>query len=414
MRIESTFYRSVLIFGVLMLVNHSGALAQSSERPLSLGVQQTIAFDSNLFRLSDSTSVPPSSGLKSRSDQISNTAMTLGYANSFGSQNVSVAANIGAIRYADFSRGNRNVYGISAKVNGDLNRAVFAGLDLGQNRNASAFADQQGLSPNLISTSSLGLTLGYRLNPTWSIVSKVDATIIENSAQDLAASNRRLQGKEVGLRYSPESGLDGSFVLRRTNVKSQNSQLTDFFGNALPSSVNNGFEQNTVLFRLNYQPAGLSRFNGELGYAQIDYTSLTQRDSGGLRFKISYDYSYSDALSFRTTAGRDTTSTGTAFSSNVQNDTLGLSMSLAATPRVRLLANVDYIRRNFAADGAVALGVAPTRVDTINALGMSLNYELLRNLNISAGYSRTNRTSTFSQFEYSGNIFTIGANLVLR
>jgi Putative beta-barrel porin 2 len=414
MRIKGLFFKLTLIASALSVAHNQQAWAQSSERPLSLSASQTISFDNNLFRLADNASVPQSSGLKGRGDQISNTSMALGYANSFGTQTVGVTGTLGVVRFADFSRGNRNVYGVNAKWTGDINRALFTGVDVGRSRSASAFGDQQGFNPNLISTTSLGLTLGYKLDPTWAIVSKFDQTNFDNSAPDLIAANRKVQGKEIALRYQPESGIDGAFVLRTVDIKSPNLQLTDIFGNPLTTNINNGYRQNLALFRVNYQPTGLSRLNGEIGYSQLDYVALARRNTSGLRVKGSYSYNYSDALSFGASIGRETSAAGTAFTGNVQNDSLGLSMSLSATPRIRLQANVDYIRRDFSADAGVALGQTGNRVDTTNALGLNVNYELLRNLNVSAGFARTSRSSSFSQFEYSGNVFTLGANLILR
>jgi hypothetical protein len=414
MRIKGLFVKLTLVSSALPGVLYQPAWAQSSERPLSLSVSQTLSFDNNLFRLADNATVPQSSGLKGRDDQISNTSMAVGYANSFGTQTIAVNGNLGVVRFANFSGGNRNVYGVNAKWTADVNRAIFTGVDVAQSRIASAFGDQQGFTPNLISTISFGLNLGYKLNPTWAIVSKFDQSNFDNSAANLSAADRKVQGKEIALRYQPESGLDGSFVLRTVEIKSPNLQRNDIFGNPLSINVNNGYRQNLVLFRANYQPTGLSRLNGEIGYSQLDYVSLAQRNTSGLRVKGTYAYTLSDALSFGATIGRETSASGTAYSGNVQNDSLGVSMAFSATPRIKLQTNLDYIRRDFSADAGVALGQTGNRVDTIKIVGVNASYELLRNLNVSAGFARTSRSSSFSQFEYSGNLVTLGANLLLR
>jgi Putative beta-barrel porin 2 len=388
--------------------------AQGQERPLSLSAKQTLSFDSNALQLPSGVSPPASYGTGKRSDIISNTSVSGGYVNSFGTQNLSANADLGLVRYANLGRLDRNTYALGASLNGDLGPAIYSNANLLTSRIGTVFANQFGVDPNLTTTFQLGGQLGYRFSPTWSVFGGLDQIKRDNSAAQLAASDSRSTGKEVGVRYQPQSGLDGSLVWRRVDFKFPTAQSQDFFGNLLPSSVNNGYQQNQALLRLSYQPNGIGSLIGEVGVSSLDYEALPQRNSNGLLLKVSYNYMVSDAWNLSALLGRDSTVVASAFSSSVQDTNAGFSANWKPTGRIGVRANLDLSKRNFNADAGVALGVTSNRKDTYLTYGLGGSYELLRNLNLTMNLTRYDRSSNISNFSSAGSTAMIGLDLLLR
>lgn len=58
-------------------------------------------------------------------------------------------------------------------------------------------------------------------------------------------------------------------------------------------------------------------------------------------------------------------------------------------------------------------GVATPQTDTINMLGLKLNYKWTRNVKIGAGYDRTDKTSNNATSEYKRNIYSIFLNAAI-
>jgi Putative beta-barrel porin 2 len=392
----------------------SVSFAQGQERPLSFTARQSLSYDSNVLQIPSGGSLPASYGTTKRSDVISNTSVLGGYVNSFGTQNLSATADLGLVRYANLSRLNRNTYSLGGTLNGDLGPAVYSSLNLLTSRLGTSFANQFGLEPNLTTTFQVGGQLGYRFSPTWSVFGGLDQIKRDNSAPQLAAADSRSSGKEVGLRYQPQSGLDGSMVWRQVDTKLPNAQTRDFFGNLLPSAVNNGYQQDQAVIRLSYQPNGISSLNGEVGLSRLEYSSLTQRNSNGLLLKLNYNYLVSDAWSLSARVGRDSTVVASAFASSVQDTNAGVSASWKPTGRIGVNGNIGVSKRDFNADAGVALGSTSNRRDTFLTYSVGGSYELMRNINLTANISRYDRSSNIAAFLSTGSTLLLGLDLVLR
>jgi hypothetical protein len=392
----------------------SVSFAQGQDRPLTLTVRQTLSFDSNVLQLRDGANPPASYNTGKRGDLISNTSVSGGYINNFGMQNLSANADLGLVRYANLSRLNRDTYALGGNLSGDLNPAVYSSFNLSTSRLGTSFANQFGLEPNLTTSFQIGGQLGFRFNPTWSVFGGLDQITRDNSAVQLAAADSRSSGKEIGLRYQPQSGIDGSLVWRQVDTRFPNAQSRDFFGNLLPSAVNNGYQQNQAIVRLNYQPNGISSLSGEVGVSSLDYSALPQRNTNGLLLKLNYNYLVSDAWSLGARLGRDSTVVASAFASSVQDTSAGLSANWKPTGRISVRGNIDLSKRNFNADAGVALGVTANRRDSYLVYGVGGSYELLRTLNLTMNVSRYDRSSNIANFSSSGSTAMLGLDFLLR
>jgi hypothetical protein len=389
-------------------------LAQTADRPLVLGVRQTFAFDSNTLQTSSTAANPSQYGTSSKSDQISSTSVRLGYQNTFGTQALNLNGEIGLVRYANFSALNRTTDSFSLRWNADWAPWFYTQLDGGTSKTAAVLANQLGLDPNSSRLQSAGVTFGYRFTPAWSTFVRMDEVKRDNTSPSLLAGNLRASGKEVGVRYQPQSGIEGSLLYRKADTSFPNFQTQSLSGANLGAGFDNSFSQQQFLGRISYQPTAISSFSGEIGVSSSEYKQLSQRNGSGVVAKVQYGYSISDAWTLNARIGRDLSSTTTVFASNVVDNTVGIGLLWKPTARVGVRTSVDYAKRSFQSDPGTVLGLSGIRRDTIQSISLGASYELLRNLSLSTDYRHFARSSTFPGLNASGNVLTLGLDFSVR
>jgi hypothetical protein len=402
-----------IVVTFLAVVLPSVAIAQGLDRPLGLNARQQITFDSNALQLRDGARPPAAYGTE-RNDRILTTSVGAAYQDSFGTQSVTARGDLAYTNRSNFGLLDSTTYGLGATQTGDWNPAVYSTLNVNLSRVNTSLANQFAVEPNLTTALVIGGSVGYRFDPTWSMFLGLDQTKRDNSSAQLAQSDTRLAGKELGVRYQPLSGIDGSLVWRRVDVRFPNAQTVDLLGNALPSAVNNTYQQNQYLFRTTYQPTGISTLSGEIGYSSTSYAALSQRNSGGLILRGNYNYAVSDAWEIVSKLSRENTVAASAFASSVLTTSAGFSAIWKATGRTSVRANIDWIIRDFSQDAGVAQGITANRKDTSRNFGVGANYELLRSLSLTANYLKYSRGSSIATYSMGGHSLGVGLDFNIR
>jgi hypothetical protein len=403
-----------IVSAALCAAFSSGTAAQSLERPLTLTARQSFAHDSNVFQLNSSSPPPAIYGTSKKGDSISTTSLGLAYGNSFGTQNFSLSTDVSRVQYANLDQLNRTIYQLAGRLDGDLSPVFYHGLNVGSSRLGTLFANQSGFSPNLVASQNVGLTLGFRFNPTWSTFVGVDRTNRENSALGFQASDTKIAGKEIGLRYQPQSGIDVSGVIRNVSNSFSAAQIFDSLGNPLPIAVSNNNDQRQFFMRVNYQPNAISSLTTEIGRSSVSYDSLAQRNSSGLLLRTTYNYALSEAWNLSAKLARDTSVAGSAFASNIINTNVGVAANWKATARTSFRVNYDFSRRDFKDDPSVVLGSGVRRKDSLSTFGMGTSYELLRTVNLNMVFAHNSRLSNIAAFQSNSNTLTLSADWTLR
>ena len=402
------------VSAAILTIFSGAASAQSLERPLALTARQSFTHDSNVFQLSSSSAVPSIYGTSKKSDFISTTAVGLSYGNSFGTQNFSLSGDLSRVQYASLDQLNRTTYQVAGRLDGDLSPIFYYGLNAGSSRLGTLFANQTGFAPNLVTSQNVGANLGFRFNPTWSTFVGIDRISRENSAVGLLSSDTKILGREIGLRYQPQSGIDVSAVARNVSNSFGAAQTFDSLGNPLPVGVSNNNDQRQIFLRVSYQPTAISSVTTEIGRSSVNYDSFAQRNSSGLLLRTSYNYSLSDAWSLSGRLTRDTSVAGAAFASNVINTGVGVAANWKATARTSFRANYDVSQRDFKDDPSVILGSGIRRKDTLSSVGVGATYELLRTVNVNLNLARNSRSSNVAAFQSNSNTVMLSADWVLR
>jgi hypothetical protein len=385
--------------------------ANAEKRPLSISFGQTISQDSNVFRLPSTTAVPAIYGNSSKSDIVSRTYGAVGYDNIISKQQIQLRADLDLRRYNTYSQLNRNIYGLSAAWNGNIDRSIYGSANIGYNSTATEFFDQTGLSNNQIKTQQLGATLGYRFTPTWSVFTRFDLVNRENSASTLQTGNIESTTFELGARFEPASGLSGEISARKRSVDYPNSQTV--FISGVPTSFSNSFVSDQVVAKISYAPNAISSFSGQLGATRLNFDQLTQRNTSGYLANFKYNYRFSDALNLGATLSKDVANDAVSFSSPITVTRMGLDASWRPTGRISVGASFFNTKRDFSSDPGVIAGTNLLTSDRIQASSVTGRYELLRTVFLTAGLTRQSRSAPVASAIFNNTLVTIGVDFRL-
>jgi Putative beta-barrel porin 2 len=406
---------TALTLGFAVLVHASTASTASAQeaetRPLVFTAGQTFLFDNNIFRLNDAAAVPAAYGSTSRSDRISSTYGAISYDNTISKQEISARLDLNMLRYSAHAALNRNTYSALASWKGDIDRAWFAGANVGLSSTATDFFNQTGFSPNEVRGTQFGATLGYRFTPAWSAVSRLDLNNRVNSAAALSSADSRSTGFELGARYDAGAGLSGELVARRRQINFPNPQLIVQGGTT--QAFSNSYHSNQLVARVNYQANGVSSFSGQFGLTRLGFDQLTQRNNSGYLLGLSYRYSHSDALNFNANLSRDVTNDVVSFSSPVTATNLAVEANWRPTGRITIKASQSFTQRKFNSDPNVVFGLSALDADRLSATSISARYEVMRTVFLNGGFTRQSRDAAVTGIAYSGNVISLGVELRL-
>jgi hypothetical protein len=385
--------------------------ANAEKRPLSISFGQTISQDSNVFRLSDSASVPSVYGNSSKSDIISRTYGAVSYDNIISKQQIQLRADLDLRRYNTYSQLNRNIYGLSAAWNGNIDRSIYGAANIGYSSTATEFFDQTGLSNNQIKTQQLGATLGYRFTPTWSAFTRFDLVNRNNSALSLRTSDSDSLTFEMGARFEPESGLSGELSVRKRSVDYVNPQIVPISGT--PTSFSNSFVSDQVVAKVGYSPNAISSFTGQIGATKLNFDQLTQRNTSGYLANLKYAYRFSDALNLGATLSKDVANDAVSFSSPITVTRMVLDANWRPTGRISIGASHDNTKRDFSSDPSVIAGTNLLKSDRIQSTTVAGRYELLRTVFFTTSITRQSRSAPVASAVFNNTLVTFGVDIRL-
>jgi hypothetical protein len=395
------------------LPNQPSPTSQSLGRPLSFRIGQEILVDSNVLRLPAGQAVPLFYGGNQRSDVISRTFGGITYSNIVANQNLRLDLSAEIRQYSHFSSLNRDSYGLSAGVGGDINRAWYYLIDLSASSLAGDFINQLGLEPNALRNLGLSGRIGYRFTPSWSTYLSLSDSRRTNSALTLITSDTSQNSTEVGLRFEPESAISAEIGLAHRNVSYPNRQRFDAFGNPLPLTVSNSFHSDQLIGRITYRPTSQSSFSGNIGIGATRFDELTQRNASSFLFGFNYRWVFSDLAEVGAQFSRDLASDAVSFSSPVLTTRLGADAIWKPTGRLSVTGQINTSTRRFTADPGLSVGNNGLVGDKFLSVGILTQYEISRAIRLNAGINHQSRSADIKAFSSSTNIFNIGMTVNL-
>lgn len=355
------------------------ALAQSS--PYYIGVSQSLAYDSNLYRLGGDP--PAGSTIKSKSDTSYTTSLVAGVDQTWGRQRLSGSGSLRASRFSHNDQLNNNGYGLNLGLDWATVERLSGKLSLTADRSLRRFdpaydattGHERNIEDNKQLSGTVRLGVVTRLT--------AEATLSRRSVRFSSAAYRAAEYDQdvgsLGLRYRLGGATTAGLAWRQ-------SQLRQVSGN-------DPQDRSDIDLTANWDPSALSSVYARISHSRVDHGQRPAANFSGFTGELRGSTQATGKLKLSTRLSRETgqsysTFDFAGFTSVTEFNRITTALRLAAdydfSAKISVNSSLSLTRRNlssiqFALDGrdsshALSLGARwlPTRA---TQLGCDLSRE---------------------------------------
>jgi hypothetical protein len=367
----------------------AGTTAHAETSPYYIGASQRFTHNSNVFYNTDASA---------RSDTISSTGVRLGLDQPISRQRLSASLSANVNRYSKLDALNNTDYALETRLDWQTVDRLSGNVTLSSRE--SLPTDAAALSTgvrNLLRVDSAGVQATLGGVTRWSFDAGAAVSRSQYSETAYARNNASQNSVNAGVRVTPASGLTLRTGLRHANVRYPNA--------------GNDVSRNDLDFSAIVNPGGASEFNGRVSFTREQQSALdrslnTWTGALGWNWKPTGKFSTGLILSRDSNNGSYDFSSGAinvSSSNSAVTTRLGLTAYWQMTSRIGVSGNMAHTRRSL--DNALTVGAGgllSSANDSTNSLGLNVQYEVLRNVDVGCGMTWSDRTVSSA----SGSVLT--------
>ena len=227
---------------------------------------------------------------------------------------------------------------------------------------------------------------GYQVHPDLRVSAAVDASDV--SYEDRKRLNRDTTGTQLDILY--KNTLNTRVGLRIRHAK---NELNKSLVGGVP--VSNDYDETTVSGLLFWEATGITALEARVGYTDLSYDELDDRDFQGLSSRLTYISKLTGKTRLNVSIWHETSSFRTEISSYVLTKGVSVSPRWLATPKISVDGEVSFTNDDFKGTNKInqTLGL-PNRDDDTWLYRVSANWDPRRNVRVSLGYRNESRDSS--------------------
>lgn len=401
------FSRIVLAPTVAAVVVASGAAFADEGDAFNFTVGQTITYDDNLFRISDSVDDQRLQGLiggTRRSDTVSTTYAGVTFDKLLSRQKLHADLSYYINRYSHFSSLDYNGLRANANWGWQLGNYVKGILSYERNRKLIDFGslspDERGSARDINTYDRLYASADWWFHPAYSVGAGYSHVNSSYSSVRRQASEYDADAVELNAKFQPKTGNLIGLSLRQTK------------GN-YPNRQDNSFDQTDAEVNGDWRLTGQSRVLGRLGYTTRKHDQLEQRDFSGMTGRVTYNWALEGKTNINFTLRREIGAVDDIDAAYVLTNGITLNPVWYPTSKISLSAKYDWSKRRYEGDpfgvlGSNLVGLS-VRKDNVNTASVSGTYLPLRNLQLTLTLQRERRTSSRELVDYNDNLASLSA-----
>lgn len=326
----------------LLLLCTPAVMAQSS--PYYIGVSQSLAHESNLYRVGGNVGLP--AGAQSRSDTIATSSLVAGVDQSWGRQRLSGSASLRASRFSSNDHLNNEGYGLNLGLDWETVARLSGRLGVSADRSLRgydpAYQGGQAADRNIEDNNQVNATVRLGGSTRLTGEAGVNARQVRYSAQSYAGSEYNQNGGSLGVRYRLGGATTVGLAWRQSQVKYV--------------SRNGPYKRNDIDLTGNWTPSGLSSLYARVSHTRTDHSQSPLSDFSGLTAELRGSTQISGKLKLSTRLSRDLSQGNSTFdfqgqTPSIEFDRVSTALRLGAdydlSAKITLNASVDHIRRSF-------------------------------------------------------------------
>jgi len=376
------------------------AAAQEGDR-VSAFVEERIAHDDNVFRLSSQADLATAIGSPSRADTLFTTSAGLNLDLPVSRQRLVGALTLSHTHYQRFSRLDFDGHDLRTAwlwQAGDRARGELGYSDV---ETLASFANVAGSVPDRLGLRQAWANGALMLGPYWRL--KGGASRLEQSNSDPArrANDAEITGASAGLDFVSRAGNSLGAGVRAEEGRFPHAQLVG------ATLVDNAYQQAAAGLSAEWSSGGATRLRARAEQLARRYEQLPQRDFDGMVARGEAEWRPGAKLSLALVAQRDLSPYEYFRSSLVLVEGVALRPALRLSEKLELSASLDYARRDYRGDPAQALGLAGARIEHVRGASAQLAWRPARSLALQLSALHEQRKANVPLGDYVVNVVAV-------
>lgn len=401
MRVRSRAVACLLEAGALgaagLLAQPGAALAQDGER-FTPFVEQKLAHDDNVFRLSGSLDPASAIGSAARGDSYRTTSAGFDLDLPLSRQRVQAGLALSDTRYQRFTDLDFTARDAHALWLWQIGDRWSGRLGYTQSMALASFADIQARDPDRLDTRRTFFDAQTGLTPRWRIGAGASRLTQSNSDPARRTSDVEIDGGEVSATYRTRAGSSLGLRLRAEDGRFPHLEQLGAGGR-----LDNAYRQSAAELTADWTPSGASHLSGRIGRVSRRYAELAQRDFSGNIASLQYDWRPTGRLSLAALAQQEIGAYEDIRSTFVLVKGVALRPSYRLSAKIDLTGDFEYRVRDFLGDLGLVPGSTPGRSDKVRTAGLTVSYRPGRAVTLQLAARRERRTSNTPLADYLAN-----------
>jgi len=394
------------IAAAILLGAASEASAFFDDR-LQVFVGESVARDSNVFRISDSADPQGTIGSSERGDTFHATTVGVNLDTPVSRQRIQAGIDWSQVRYHRFTsldHIDRNGHANWLWQGGDKWSGL---LGYAESRTLASFTNFQGATPNPLTTKTLSGTANYLMNPHWEFQAIGSEMRQRNGLTTRQSNDVDVTGAQLGVNYISTASNRVGINVRQDDGRYPNLEP---IGALL---VKNDYVQRSVGASTDWTITAKSHLAARIDHVQRDYEQFSSRDYNGTIFRAAYDWLPTAKTSVSFIAQRDISPSEDVQTSFVLVKGIAITPSYAFSEKVRLTASLSSSIRDYMGDPGIAGATTSFagREDRVHAGSITLTYTPMRALTTFLSVQRETRSSNQALLDYTSNLVQVSARL---
>ncbi len=366
------------------------------EQPLKFRVLGGVAYDSNLFRLSDDTDAQAAIGTSDRSDMIFQFGAGGKYELRKSRQKFIAEINVTEYKFNDFGDLDNTSSDLRGEWKWELGNNWNGELGLAHRRYLERFANFQRYVRDMVDQDRLYGSANYLLNSRLKFTLDADRYDTEHGDQtrnvlDSKLDNRAFTGNwvtpaqnTIGLKYRT---ADASYPNR------------DTIGTL---SVDNSYKEDELSVVAQWTVTGASKIYARLGHTKRNFDELPTRNFSDPTWRLTYLWRPTGKAGLEVAIWREISEFQDLSANYVRVTGLSVTPTWSLTPQVALRGKIAYETRDYAGDPGLG-AVAAQREDKDTVFQITALWTPLRLTELIMTLESGKRTSNqrFADYDYN-------------
>ncbi len=376
------------------------ATGQVSDR-LSAFVEERVAHDDNVFRLSKDANASAVIGSPSRADTLFITSAGLNLDLPVSRQRLLGSLTLSHTHYDRFSNLDYDGHDLRTAWQWQVGDSARGELGYSDSSALASFAYLAGTAPDRLGLRQAYANGAWMLNPYWRL--KAGVTRLEQSNSDPArqVNDAEINGADASASFVSRAGNSIGFGVRAEEGRFPRLQPVG------ATLVDNAYQQAGAGLFAEWSSGGATRLSARAEQVDRRYEQLPQRDFAGLVGRAELAWQPPGKLGLSLVAQRDISPYEYVRSSLVLVEGVALRPVLRVTERLELSASLDYARREYHGDPAQALGLAAGRVDQVRGASALLAWRPARRLIVQLSALHEQRRANIPLGDYVVNVVAV-------